>query len=214
MLSYALADRYLTNCDAKALHERNSIVVSTVGSTKTRHGNTNNALTVVAKFVECLNANQQRKSRVQAATYAKYYTLWASVYKAFGKTTHLNRENLIARSKHIIACRYEWMRIDVAQKSEITRFDCICRNDSYRIIIIGTCLYERCVLTAFGAQLVYINLIYHELFVKSKTLRLCHHSSIFTNVRIAAIDNILSTLTKSTWAIYVTTYQASTLLTE
>ena len=87
MLSYALAYRYLTNCDAKALHERNSIVVSTVGSTKARHGNTNNALTVVAQLVECeavcgtglgaecLNANQQRKSRVQASAYAKYYTL-------------------------------------------------------------------------------------------------------------------------------------------
>ena len=198
MLSYALGYRYLAYCDAEALHERDGIVVGTVGSAEAGHSDTNYSLTVVAKLVECLDTYQQRKSRVQATTYAKYHTLGACVYKAFGKTTYLNRENLIARSKHIIACRYEWMRIDATHKRKVARLYGICRNDSHRIIIIGTCLYERCVLTAFGAQLVYINLIYHELFVKSKTLRLCHHSSILANVRIATIDNILSTLAKST----------------
>lgn len=62
VLRYALGYRYFAYGNAEALHERDSIVVSTVGSAESRHRNANNTLTVVVQLVECLDTYQQGKS--------------------------------------------------------------------------------------------------------------------------------------------------------
>ena len=61
MLRHAVADAYLTNGDAKCLHERHGVVVSAVGGTEARHGDADDTTAVKTELVKGLHTHEQRK---------------------------------------------------------------------------------------------------------------------------------------------------------
>ena len=59
MLGNSLGNGYLHLRDSQRLHQRGSVVVGAVGSTKTWHRDTDDSLAVQSKLVEGAHADQQ-----------------------------------------------------------------------------------------------------------------------------------------------------------
>ena len=68
MLGDGLGDADFTNGDSQHLHQLQGIVIGTVGSAESRHGNTNDAATLQPQLVEGLYGDEQRQGGVKSAT--------------------------------------------------------------------------------------------------------------------------------------------------
>ena len=180
---------------AMSLLSLHGIIVGAVGCTKARHSNAHYTLAIVSELVECLNANQQCQCGIQPATYAEHHTLAVGMNKTFGESAHLNREYLVARSKHVVACRNKWMRIYFSHECKFAWLHRLCGNE----VCLGSfgCINKRCVLTSLCAELLYIYLIDYKLLVEREMCGLGNKRTILVDIGIAAINHILCALAKT-----------------
>ncbi|MPN11571.1 hypothetical protein SDC9_158874 [bioreactor metagenome] len=58
MLHTGIFDGDLMHGDTQRLHQLQGVIVGTVGSAESGHGNTHHLFTVIAKFISCFYANQ------------------------------------------------------------------------------------------------------------------------------------------------------------
>jgi hypothetical protein len=118
MLSDSLGDGNLHLADAQGLHKGSSIVVGTVCSAETWHGDANDAMAVVAQFVEGAHTDKERQRGVKTTADADDQMLALGMYKALGQTCCLDVENLLAGVGHFSIRGYEGMWIDGAHQLE------------------------------------------------------------------------------------------------
>jgi hypothetical protein len=87
-----------------------SIIISAVGSAKTRHGDADDAFSWQIQFVESFGTDQKCQGGIQTTGNTDYYSLAVSVYQTFGKPCYLDdmdnesRKAILAR-KNILAGR-------------------------------------------------------------------------------------------------------------
>ena len=140
MLGYRLGDADFTDGDAETLHQRDGIVVGTVGGSESRHSDTDDALAVHAQFIECFHANQQSQRRVESSADANHHGLGMGMYDALRQTHHLDIEDLLAGSLHVGSSWDERMRIHLSLQYKITDIlgrMCIYHGDTKLLIEHG-----------------------------------------------------------------------------
>ena len=113
MLGDSLGDTDLTDGDTQGLHEFDGIVVGAVGSTETWHRNTDDSLTIEVEFIERLYGNEQSQRGVESAADTNHGLLGIDMIESFGKTCHLDIQNLLAGCLHILVLGDKRMRIDL-----------------------------------------------------------------------------------------------------
>ena len=114
MLRHRLGNAYLAHGDAQALHQADGIAIGAAGGAKARHGDANDALAVVAQFIEGLYAYQQGQGGVETTTDADNHLLAVGVGEALGQSRHLNIKNLFTALLHHVVRGDEGMRVDPA----------------------------------------------------------------------------------------------------
>ena len=213
MLYAGIADAYLELGDAQFLHQADSIGVSPVSSAEARHGNTYDALTVIAHFVVGPYAYEQTKGRIQSAADADNNILAARMDETLGETRHLDAEYLLARCRHIILLRNEWRRIDIAYQFEVP--------DGNAVTVLMqrlTCNPLRIdkggIVTTLATHTFEVYLRHNHLRFKGEPLAVIQAFAILVYHGIAAIDNILRTFAKTASGIYISAHGACTLLGE
>ena len=120
MLSYTLCYTYLTNGNPQSFHKINGIVICTVGSSKSWHGDTNNPLSVELQPVKSLHTHQQSQCRIQTTADTYHNILAMSVNHSLCQPHHLNIEYLLAACLHIFTLWNKRMRVNFSFKLELT----------------------------------------------------------------------------------------------
>ena len=119
MLGHRLGDADFPDGDAQTLHQRDGIIICSIGGSKTWHGNTHDATAVHLQLIECLHTDEQGKGGIQSAADTHYHRLGMGMYDALGKTHQLDIEDLLAGGIHIAAGRNERMRIHLTLQHEL-----------------------------------------------------------------------------------------------
>ena len=210
MLSDSLGDTYLTDGDAKSLHEFDGIVICTVGSTESRHRYSDDSLTVEAQLVESLYGNKKSKSRVETSADTYHSRLGIDMIESFGKTCHLDIKYLLTSGLHITTLRNERMGIDIPCKYEFLWGDGLSRDVQCMSTSLG--IDECGVLTTLRTEFLDIYLTYLYLRLERETLTLGKDLSILEDHSIATIYHILGRLSETTAGIYISANGTSTLL--
>ena len=73
MLGHRLGDADFTDADAKTLHQRDGIIICSIGGSETWHGNTHDATAVHLQLIECLHTDEQGKGGIQSAADTHYH---------------------------------------------------------------------------------------------------------------------------------------------
>ena len=213
MLYAGIANAYFELCDAQFCHQADGIRVSSVGSAEARHGDADDALTVVAQLVVGPYAHEQGKGRIETSADADNDILAPRMDETLGETCHLDAEYLFARCRHIVLLRNERRRIDIADEFEVLD------GNAVTLLMQGLTSYplgidEGSIVTALATHAFVVNLRHNHLRLKREALAVLQAQTILVYHGIAAIDDILSALTKTTPCIDISAHGACTLLGE
>lgn len=77
-----------------------SIIISAVGSAKTRHGDADDAFSWQIQFVESFGTDQKCQGGIQTTGNTDYYSLAVGVYQTFGKPCYLDGKISSQRSSN------------------------------------------------------------------------------------------------------------------
>ena len=190
MLGNGLGNADFTNGDAKSLHEFDGIVVCTVGSTESRHRDTNDSLTFEAEFIECLNSYEKGKCRVKTSADTYHSRLSVDMIEAFGKSCHLDTENLLASRLHVTTLGNKGMGIDITCKHKVLWSNGLSRDIQSVSTSLG--IDKRSVLATLSTELLDIYLTHTNLWLEGEALALDKEFSILEDHRISTIYHILS----------------------
>ena len=87
--------------------------MSTVGSSKSGHRHSNDALAVQPQLIERTHADQQRQRGVQSTTDTYHHMFTMGVRQSFGKTGSLDIQYFLAGLCHLRMGGDEGMRVDI-----------------------------------------------------------------------------------------------------
>ena len=219
VLFYALGYANFLHVDSQVFHHHDGIVVSTVGGTKARHGNTYYTLSWITQLIERFHANEQGERGIQSTADTHDDTFTIGMNHAFSQSHDLNIENLLTTTCHVFWFRYKWQWVYLTFKNEITRSIGTTIHDgnwqtgvfeikfqvSLRIHVsgVGSTLWAQ----SFHVNLCGLHLIFHD-----ETVSLDKQFTILVNHGISTIDYILGTLTKATTTIHISRNGTCTLL--
>ena len=96
-----------------------SIIISAVGSAKTRHGDADDAFSWQIQFVESFGTDQKCQGGIQTTGNTDYYSLAVSVYQTFGKPCYLDGKNFFTTLIQFFALRNKRMGFYTACKTKI-----------------------------------------------------------------------------------------------
>ena len=181
MLGHRLGDADFPDGNAQTLHQRDGIIICSIGGSETWHGNTHDATAVHLQLIECLHADEQGKGGIQSAADTHYHRLGMGMYDALGKTHQLDIENLLAGGIHIAAGRNERMRIHLTLQHElafvlgrigidVTDVELSAENRIFDVTL-GVDIGGIC--ATFRTEFLHINLCDNHLRIKRETLTLC-----------------------------------------
>ena len=209
MLRHGLGNADFTPSDAERLHQADSILMRPVGSAEARHGDADDTRARKAETVEGTHSDKQRQRGVEAAADADDGLVAVGMLQALAQGEGLDVQNLFASARHILVCRNEGMRIDVAQKLKVTGGS---RLGIYDLRQAGRRHAEGGVVLPFRAQTVDVNLLDAHLRVDGKAPGLGQQASVLIDECVAAKDHILRRLAKAAAGINIAANHAGTLL--
>ena len=212
MLGDGLGDAYLTDGDAKSLHEFDGIVIRTVGSTESRHRDSDDSLTVESQLIESLDSNEKSKGRVETSADTYHSRLGIDMIESFCEACHLDIQYLLASGLHITALWNKGMGIDITYKYEFLGGNSLGRDMQCMSTPLG--IDEGGVLTTLRTELLYVYLPDLYLWLEIEALTLGKDSSVLKDHRITTIYHILCRLSETTAGIYISANGTCTLLSQ
>ena len=105
-----------------------SIIISAVGSAKTRHGDADDAFSWQIQFVESFGTDQKCQGGIQTTGNTDYYSLAVSVYQTFGKPCYLDGKNFFTTLIQFFALRNKRMGFYTACKTKIACVNKFCTD--------------------------------------------------------------------------------------
>ena len=150
-------------------HQIQSIMISTVGCSKSRHRNADNTLSGQSKFIERFYTYQQSQCRIQSTGNADNYRFTSRMYQTLSQSRYLNwKDFLTAFIKQLTSCRNKRMRFHRTCQCKIfIRFSHFNWNTLYRIVFI--CPYASSksrIHHSLSSQTFDINFTDNQLFLK------------------------------------------------
>ena len=205
--------------NTQILHHHDGIVIRAVSSTKPRHGYTHDVFARIAQLIEGLDADKQGKRGIQSTTNA-YDNLFAmGVNHTFCQAHHLNIENLLTTTSHILRLRNKWQWIKLTLKHKVAwRVRTAIRESNGKTRVfkvelqVALGIHVCGIGTTFRAQTFYIYLHGTHLVFHREPFALGKQFTILVNHRITTIHYILCTLAKTTTTIHISRNGTGTLL--
>ena len=96
MLFDSRYDTDLPEGDAQRLHQVDSVHISTVTGTESRHGHTDDPLPVEMELIKGTHHHQESQGRVQSATDTHHRLVAVRMNQSFGQSCHLDIQDLLA----------------------------------------------------------------------------------------------------------------------
>ena len=184
----------------------------TVGGSETWHRDTNDTLAIKVELIECFHGNEQSQRRVETATDTDDSFLGVDMIETFGKTCHLDIQDLLTGRLHILVLRDKRMRIDDALQFEVVFLNGFAGNLQCMGMALG--IDKRGVLTTLYTQLLNIYLALLDLGREAETITFYKEMSILEDHGVATIDEILCGFTEAAAGIDIATNRAGTLLSQ
>jgi hypothetical protein len=132
--------------------------------------------------------------------------------EAFGKSCHLDTENLLASSLHVTTLGNKGMGIDITCKHKVLWSNGLSRDIQSVSTSLG--IDKRSVLTTLSTELLDIYLTHTDLWLEGEALALDKEFSILEDHRISTIYHILSRLSETTAGINISANGTCTLLSQ
>ena len=132
--------------------------------------------------------------------------------QAFGQTSHLNVENLLARLLHLICCRNKRMRVDGTHQFEVAVGSRLTGNKGWHAPDLRLGGNKGRVRTALSTQQFDVNLRNLNLRLQREALAFAQLLTVFENHGIAAVDDVLCRFSETAAGINVATHRSGTLL--
>ena len=198
------------------MHEVNSVIISAVCGSETRHGNTNYTMAVETKHIERFDGNKQCKSGVQTSRDTNYCSLSTNMMETFGKTFCLNGNNFTtALIEVLVGSRHKGMWVNgTGEIKFMGRNECGFDDTIRRSSFFGGASSKCGVCTAIGTESLYVNLSDKQLWTHCVIFSFGHELAVLKYHRFAAEDDILCAFAKARSSIYISTDATCTLLTQ
>ena len=116
MLDTCLSNTDFARGDAEVFHQGNGIVVGSVGSTKTRHGDAYDVSARTREFVHRANAYEEGEGGIESTTDAENNGFGMGVNNTLAEGINLYGEDFLASLIEFLTCWNKWMWVHPARK--------------------------------------------------------------------------------------------------
>ena len=191
VLDAGILDADFVHGDSEGRHQVEGIVISTVGSAESRHGDAHDSLAGEAQLVEGLHAYQQGKGRVQTSGNAHYHGLAIGVNQSLGQAHYLNFEDFFATLVQHVAFRHERTRVDGTGQYQVAL---VYQFGAYvnRCFVLASSFVGRKsgVGATFVSDAFHIDFADNQLLFQREPFGRCQHRTIFVYQAVASEHHI------------------------